>query len=74
MSTEVISVRIKRELKEEVIKLGINVREVVERALEEEVKKIKTEMLKEAIDRGLKAMDLSIDEWVKAVKEIRRER
>ena len=34
MSTEVISVRIKRELKEEVIKLGINVREVVERALE----------------------------------------
>ena len=74
MSTEVISVRIKRELKEEVIKLGINVREVVERALEEEVKKIKTEMLKEAIDRGLKAMDLSIDEWVKAVREIRRER
>jgi len=67
-------VRIKRELKEEVIKLGINVREVVERALEEEVKKIKTEMLKEAIDRGLKAMDLSIDEWVKAVREIRRER
>lgn len=66
--------RIKRELKEEVIKLGINVREVVERALEEEVKKIKTEMLKEAIDRGLKAMDLSIDEWVKAVREIRRER
>ena len=74
MSTEVISLRIKRELKEEVIKLGINVREVVERALEEEVKKIKTEMLKEAIDRGLKAMDLSIDEWVKAVREIRRER
>ena len=66
--------RIKRELKEEVIKLGINVREVIERALEEEVKKIKTEMLKEAIDRGLKAMDLSIDEWVKAVREIRRER
>ena len=74
MSTEVISVRIKRELKEEVIKLGINVREVVERALEKEVKKIKTEMLKKAIDRGLKAMDLSIDEWVKAVREIRRER
>ncbi len=74
MSTEVLSVRIRRDLKEEVAKLGINVREVVERALEEEVRRVKAEILRRAIERGIEAMDLSVDEWVEAVREVRRER
>jgi len=67
-------VRIRRDLKEEVAKLGINVREVVERALEEEVRRVKAEILRRAIERGIEAMDLSVDEWVEAVREVRRER
>ncbi|RLE77107.1 MAG: DUF4145 domain-containing protein [Thermoprotei archaeon] len=74
MSTEVLSVRIRRDLKEEVARLGINVREVVERALEEEVRRVRVEILKKAIERGLEAMDLSVDEWVRAVREARRGR
>ena len=74
MSTEVLSVRVRRDLKEEVVRLGINVREVVERALEEEVRRVKVEILRKAIERGLKAMDLSVDEWVRAVREVRRGR
>jgi len=74
LSTEVLSVRVRRDLKEEVVRLGINVREVVERALEEEVRRVKVEILRKAIERGLKAMDLSVDEWVRAVREVRRGR
>jgi len=74
LSTEVLSVRIRRDLKEEVARLGINVREVVERALEEEVRRVRVEILKKAIERGLEAMDLSVDEWVRAVREARRGR
>ena len=74
MSTEVLSVRIRRDLKEEVARLGINVREVVERALEEEVRRVKAEILRRAIERGIEGMDLSVDEWIESVREVRRER
>jgi post-segregation antitoxin (ccd killing protein) len=41
MSTEVLSARVRSELKEEALRLGIDVRSVIERALEEEVRRAK---------------------------------
>ena len=72
MSTVVLSVRIRRELKEEIERLGINVREVIERALEEEILRIKLNRFKELIEKGLNSMNISIDEWVRAVRESRK--
>ena len=74
MTSVVLSVRVRRELKEEAERLGINIREVVERALEEEIRRVKMERLKMVIGEALKAMDVSVEEWVEAVRESRLER
>ena len=74
MSTAVISVRVKKELKEEAIKLNIDIKKVVEKALEEEIKRIKKEKLRKIINEGLESMNITVDEWIKAVKESRKER
>jgi post-segregation antitoxin (ccd killing protein) len=74
MSTAVLSLRIRKELKEEAEKLNIDIRRVVEKALEEEIKRIKMERLRRLIEEALKHMNVSVDEWVKAVKESRYER
>lgn len=73
MSTVVLSVRIRRELKEEVERLGIDVRSVVERALEEEIRRVKISRFKRLLDEAMKAMDVSIKEWVETVREVRAE-
>jgi post-segregation antitoxin (ccd killing protein) len=72
--TTVLSVRVRKSLKEEAEALGINIREVVEKALEEEIKKIKIERLKKIIDDALRSMDVSVEEWVNTVRESRLER
>jgi len=72
--TTVLSVRVRKSLKEEAEALGINIREVVEKALEEEIKKIKMERLKKIIDDALRSMDVSVEEWVNTVRESRLER
>ena len=74
MSTTVISVRVRKELKEEAIKLGINLKEAVERALEEEIRRAKMERMRKLIDEALRSMDLNEEEWAKSVKETRLER
>jgi post-segregation antitoxin (ccd killing protein) len=74
LSTVVISVRVRKELKEEAIKLGINLKEAVERALEEEIRRAKMERMRKLIDDALKSMDLKEEEWAKSVKETRLER
>jgi post-segregation antitoxin (ccd killing protein) len=74
VTSVVLSVRVRRELKEEAERLGINIREVVERALEEEIRRVKMERLKMVIGEALKAMDVSVEEWVEAVRESRLER
>jgi len=70
----VLSVRVRRELKEEAEELGIDIRGVVEKALREEVLKVKRERFKRLLEKALKSMDVSVEEWVEAVKESRRER
>ena len=74
MSTAVISVRVRKELKEEAIKLGINLKEAVERALEEEIRRSKMERMRKLIDEALRSMDLNEEEWAKSIKETRLER
>jgi len=74
MSTEVLSIRIRKDLKREAQKLGINIREVVERALEREIREAKKRMLREIIEKGLESMNVRVDEWIRDVKESRRER
>lgn len=74
MSTVVLSVRIRRELKEEAERLGIDVRTVVEKALEEEIKRARLSRFKRLMDEALKVIDVSVEEWVEAIKESRAER
>ena len=74
LSTDVLSVRIRKQLKDEAKKLGIDLRRVVEKALEEEIKRVKKEYLKKVVDEGLDSIKASIDEWVRAVKESRSKR
>ena len=66
MSTEVLSVRIRKELKREAEKLNINMRSVVEKALAEAIEQAKRKKLSEAINALLLEMrGVSEDEWVK---------
>ena len=74
MTSVVLSVRVRRELREEAERLGINIREVVERALEEEIRRVKMERLKTVIGEALKAMNVGVEEWVEAIRESRLER
>ena len=74
MSTEVLSVRIRRELKKEAEKLNINMKSVVEKALAEAIEQAKRKKLSEAINALLLEMkEISEDEWVRVVRECRRE-
>lgn len=74
MSTTVLSIRIRRELKEEAERLGIDVKSVVEKALEEEIRRVKQLKLRRLVEEALEAMDVTVEEWVGAVRESRSER
>jgi post-segregation antitoxin (ccd killing protein) len=74
VSTDVLSVRIRRELKEEALRLGVDVRAVVERALEEEVRRKRKEKFRKLLEEALRGCDVTVEEWVEAVRETRRER
>ena len=70
MTTEVLSVRIKKSLKDEAKKLGVDLKVVVEELLEELVaeKKAKAQQIaKELSD----LMDVKPEEWVNDVKATR---
>jgi len=74
MSTEVLSVRVRRELKEEAERLGIDIRSVVERVLEEEIRRVRKLRFKSLLEEMLKSVDITAEEWVEAVRESRLER
>ena len=74
MSTVVLSIRVRKRLKEEAERLGVDVKRIVERALEEEIRRAKMERFKRLVEEALESMNVSIDEWVRAVKESRMER
>jgi len=66
-------VRVRKRLKEEAKELGIDIRRVVEKALEEEIARIKMEKLKRIIDDFSRSSNLTVDGWIKSVREIREE-
>ncbi len=70
----VVSVRVRRELREEAERLGIDLRRVVERALEDEIRRVRRQRFKDLLGKALKAMDVNAEEWVSAVRESRAER
>ncbi len=66
--------RVRRGLKEEAESLGIDLRAVVERALEEEIRQVKRLRFKELLEGALNAMDVPVEEWVRDIRESRVER
>jgi len=74
LATSVVSVRVKRELKEEAEKLGIDLRSVVEKAIESEVRRVKKEKLKRLLEEALRNIDFTAEDWARAVRESRDKR
>jgi|YelNatPaOPRAMG01_1025707.scaffolds.fasta_scaffold40200_1 predicted dinucleotide-utilizing enzyme len=75
MSTEVLSIRISKELKKETEKLRLDVKSIVEKALIEAVEQARKKRLEEAINTLLQEIgEIPEDDWVRVVKECRRER
>lgn len=75
MSTKVLSIRVRRDLKEEAEKLGIDFREVVEKALKEAIEEEKRRRLEKVVEEILELMkDVKEEEWIKVIKGWRRKR
>ncbi len=67
-----VSAKVRRELREEAERLGINVSELLRRSLEEEVKRMKVELLKRRIE-GLRGVleKIDMDRVVRGIREDR---
>ncbi|RLI23893.1 DUF4145 domain-containing protein [Candidatus Bathyarchaeota archaeon] len=71
----VVSVRVRRELKEEAERLGIDLRRLVEETLKREVERRRRARFEEAVDTIVQGMNpVSEEEFVKVVREWRRKR
>ncbi len=71
-STVVLTVRVRRELKERAKQLGINIREVVKRALEEAIEEKEMEMLKKMAGELKELLSgVSVEEVVRLIREDR---
>jgi antitoxin component of RelBE/YafQ-DinJ toxin-antitoxin module len=73
LETEVLSVRVKKSLKDEAEKMGIDIKAAVEGLLEElvEEKKAKAKRRAEELRRAMGKV--TVEEWVRDIKETRRE-
>jgi post-segregation antitoxin (ccd killing protein) len=73
--TDVISIRIDKNLKEKAKELGINIKDVVERALKEEIEKKRREKIKKLAEKLSELMkNVTPEEFTRLVKETRYER
>jgi hypothetical protein len=73
METEVLSVRVKKNLKNEAEKMGIDLKVAVEGLLEELVAEKKAKAQKRAEELRRAMSGVTVEEWVRDVKETRRE-
>jgi hypothetical protein len=73
METEVLSVRVKKSLKKEAERMGIDVKAAVEELLEELVAEKKAKALKRAEELRRAMRGVTVEDWVRDVKETRRE-
>ncbi len=70
-----MSVRVPRELKEEAERLGIRVSEVLRRALEEEVRRRRLELLSKELDKVSEVLEkINVKRFVRHVREDREGR
>ncbi|MGD0995104.1 MAG: DUF4145 domain-containing protein [Candidatus Bathyarchaeia archaeon] len=72
METEVLSIRVKKSLKDEAEKMGIDLKAAVEGLLEELVAEKKAKAQQRAKELQ-KLMHVSAEEWIQDVKETRHE-
>jgi len=71
----VVSARVPKELKEELKRYGVNISEVIRRALEEELQRIKEERAKEVLKRAAEILKkIPEDEIVRFIREDRLSR
>jgi antitoxin component of RelBE/YafQ-DinJ toxin-antitoxin module len=72
LETEVLSIRVKKSLKDEAEKMGVNLKAAVEGLLEDIVAEKKAQAQKRA-ETLRRLMDVTVEEWVKDVEETRHE-
>jgi len=73
--SDVISVRVSRELKRKAEELGINFREVIERALDDAIREKEIEETREIAMKIKELMrDVSEEDWIRNIRESRMER
>jgi antitoxin component of RelBE/YafQ-DinJ toxin-antitoxin module len=73
MKTEVLSVRVKKHLKDEAERMGIDVKAAVEQLLEELVSEKKNKAKRRAEELRRAMGNVTVEEWVRDIKETRRE-
>jgi len=70
-----VSTKVRKELKEEAEKLGINISAVLREALENEVRRLKLEKLKSKLEEISEILDkIDVDRIVKSIREDREGR
>jgi hypothetical protein len=74
LNIEKMSIRISKELKEEIEKLNIDTKNIVEKPLIDAIERAKKRKLEETINALLPDMEKSQAEWIRVVKECRKER
>jgi len=72
VETEVLSVRVKKSLKHEAERMGIDIKAAVEERLEELVEEKKAKAKRRA-EELRKIMHVTEEEWIQDVKETRQE-
>ena len=72
METEVLSIRVKKSLKDEAEKMGVDIKAAVEGLLEELVAEKKAKAKKRA-EELRKIMHVTEEEWIQDVKATRQE-
>ncbi len=70
-----VSAKISEDLKRKIDELGISPSEVIRRALEEEVRRKRRELLKKRLEEVSSILSkVEREEWIKAIREAREER
>ena len=73
METEVLSIRVKKSLKHEAERMGIDIKAAVEERLQELVEEKKAKAKKRAEELKKLMPDVTVEDWVRDVEETRRE-
>jgi antitoxin component of RelBE/YafQ-DinJ toxin-antitoxin module len=73
LETEVLSIRVKKSLKDEAERMGVDMKAAVEGLLEEIVAEKKAKAKKRAEELRKAMGNVSVEDWVKDVKETRHE-